>query len=128
MILVIMLASSIIISLLTAFFLIKALYHMLKLTVSQIIVKELRASWLLYVQLALGVAGLAFGVNSSNIRQIIAQRDMQNISIEVFFVQMWSTFIDTALAIVISVLILFFIYLVVYYLNGLHQPSDKDAP
>jgi hypothetical protein len=111
------LVTSILLSIITAIILLRLLKQMISLTVTQIIAEDLRAPWLKYVHIALLIVGVSSGVNIGATRELINQRNLQTISVDVFLIQVWASINSTAIAIILSVLVLFFIYLLIYYLN-----------
>ncbi len=105
--------------------LIKVLSPVISNTVSKIFNYEMQHVWHKYVQIALFIIGTSAGVNVRNL-QIFFQETNKKFSVELLIAEAWESVRGCAVAIIVAMLVLFFIYLIVSYLNQLSSHGTKE--
>jgi hypothetical protein len=107
---------------------IKLLAPVVNITIAKIFVEDLRGVWGRYVKIALFVLGVSSGVSVPNLQNFF-QGTNKKFSPELLISEAWKSIQNSAVTIIVAVFALFFIYLIVTYLNQLaHQSlSDKQT-
>lgn len=120
---------SFVISLSITALLLKILKPMLYQTVCRIIEPKLSQLWFKYVQIALMIIGLSAGINTAGIKETQQKylNRVENSQLpELLITHIWNIFKDSCFAIIVSVVFIFFIYLIVYYVNHLYLDKPDD--
>jgi heme/copper-type cytochrome/quinol oxidase subunit 1 len=93
-------------------------------------VNEMQQVWRKYVQIALFIIGTSSGVNIYNLQKFF-QDTNKKFSIELMISEAWESVRSAATSIILSMLVLFFVYLIVSYLNQLapmHPKKSEEKP
>ncbi len=104
---------------------IKLLSAVINLTIAKIFIEDLRSVWGRYVKIALFVLGVSSGVSVPNLQNFF-QGTNKKFSPELLLSESWRSVQNSAVTIIVAVFALFFIYLIVTYLNQLASQSLSE--
>lgn len=116
---------TLLLSICTSLLLIKVLSPVINSTINKMFVYEMQHVWRKYVQIALFIIGTSSGVNVYNLQKFF-QETNKKFSIELLISESWESIRSCAISIILSMLVLFFVYLIVSYLNQLAPQHPKE--